>query len=97
MHRIKLTDHLILILGVLFLLLPIWVVFASSTHRPETVLGSGLQFWIGDYFWETYSAVLFDNTGFTQTVNAVLMLKNCLLYTSPSPRDQRGSRMPSSA
>ena len=24
-------------------------------------------------------------------------LYNCLLYTSPSPRDQRGSRMPSSA
>ena len=25
------------------------------------------------------------------------LLKACLLYTSPSPRDQRGSRMPSSA
>ena len=25
------------------------------------------------------------------------MFKDCLLYTSPSPRDQRGSRMPSSA
>ena len=25
------------------------------------------------------------------------MRGNCLLYTSPSPRDQRGSRMPSSA
>ena len=24
-------------------------------------------------------------------------IMNCLLYTSPSPRDQRGSRMPSSA
>ena len=24
-------------------------------------------------------------------------MENCLLYTSPSPRDQRGSRMPSSA
>ena len=24
-------------------------------------------------------------------------MKDCLLYTSPSPRDQRGSRMPSSA
>ena len=24
-------------------------------------------------------------------------LVSCLLYTSPSPRDQRGSRMPSSA
>ena len=28
---------------------------------------------------------------------AELRPKNCLLYTSPSPRDQRGSRMPSSA
>ena len=26
-----------------------------------------------------------------------LRVKACLLYTSPSPRDQRGSRMPSSA
>ena len=26
-----------------------------------------------------------------------LEFKSCLLYTSPSPRDQRGSRMPSSA
>ena len=25
------------------------------------------------------------------------LLEDCLLYTSPSPRDQRGSRMPSSA
>ena len=25
------------------------------------------------------------------------LAKDCLLYTSPSPRDQRGSRMPSSA
>ena len=26
-----------------------------------------------------------------------LLVGDCLLYTSPSPRDQRGSRMPSSA
>ena len=32
----------------------------------------------------TYNFTTVDNT-------------NCLLYTSPSPRDQRGSRMPSSA
>ena len=25
------------------------------------------------------------------------LVVNCLLYTSPSPRDQRGTRMPSSA
>ena len=27
----------------------------------------------------------------------IRIFKSCLLYTSPSPRDQRGSRMPSSA
>ena len=29
--------------------------------------------------------------------DSVLWSMDCLLYTSPSPRDQRGSRMPSSA
>jgi len=29
--------------------------------------------------------------------NCIMIYKLCLLYTSPSPRDQRGSRMPSSA
>ena len=32
-------------------------------------------------------------TGTEMTIS----VKGCLLYTSPSPRDQRGSRMPSSA
>ena len=37
---------------------------------------------------------LYDNDPVMHfSVNA----KTCLLYTSPSPRDQRGSRMPSSA
>ena len=30
-------------------------------------------------------------------VKVTMTCKGCLLYTSPSPRDQRGSRMPSSA
>ena len=34
---------------------------------------------------------------FFSDLNDVICIKNCLLYTSPSPRDQRGSRMPSSA
>ena len=29
--------------------------------------------------------------------NRLASFRICLLYTSPSPRDQRGSRMPSSA
>ena len=35
--------------------------------------------------------------GMRQKVAIALALLSCLLYTSPSPRDQRGSRMPSSA
>ena len=30
-------------------------------------------------------------------LDTLLYLKSCLLYTSPSPRDKRQSRMPSSA
>ena len=40
-----------------------------------------------------------DNTSRKQRLLAVQQQRHwiCLLYTSPSPRDQRGSRMPSSA
>ena len=37
-----------------------------------------------------FGGVVFDPRNFAQNIL-------CLLYTSPSPRDQRGSRMPSSA
>ena len=37
------------------------------------------------------------NYAFKNSAGIVLMYLSCLLYTSPSPRDQRGSRMPSSA
>ena len=32
-----------------------------------------------------------------RTKDLASLQNGCLLYTSPSPRDQRGSRMPSSA
>ena len=34
---------------------------------------------------------------FSRSVGTIWSTWSCLLYTSPSPRDQRGSRMPSSA
>ena len=46
------------------------------------------------------SEMIYDNR---DNIAAALMglfavkITDCLLYTSPSPRDQRGSRMPSSA
>ena len=35
--------------------------------------------------------------GYRYNVSYKDVISSCLLYTSPSPRDQRGSRMPSSA
>ena len=39
----------------------------------------------------------FEHHGVDATFTIVGLNETCLLYTSPSPRDQRGSRMPSSA
>ena len=41
-------------------------------------------------------AVTSSKAGFAKW-NSLTMYNNCLLYTSPSPRDKRQSRMPSSA
>ena len=39
----------------------------------------------------------FLKTSFSGSIPIKSTITVCLLYTSPSPRDQRGSRMPSSA
>ena len=39
----------------------------------------------------------YDVAFYTKLFKAIKQHRPCLLYTSPSPRDQRGSRMPSSA
>ena len=40
---------------------------------------------------------LTTSIGITDVSRSEIVVEACLLYTSPSPRDQRGSRMPSSA
>ena len=44
----------------------------------------------------TLEASFIDDLG-ADSLDTVELVMACLLYTSPSPRDQRGSRMPSSA
>ena len=49
--------------------------------------------------WATLSdeALFKEIADLTGKAPSNIALNTCLLYTSPSPRDQRGSRMPSSA
>ena len=51
----------------------------------------------GDYSVDTI--IMFNPETYEETMSLVKtpFYRSCLLYTSPSPRDQRGSRMPSSA
>ena len=46
---------------------------------------------------ETMSRVQEDGKRYYQTPEGLRVFDNCLLYTSPSPRDATLSRMPSSA
>ena len=43
------------------------------------------------------ASLVFANGAFRAAMKTAARAMDCLLYTSPSPRDQRGSRMPSSA
>ena len=51
---------------------------------------------IGPSTYEGNLSITFSNSS-TRPNLSNDQIVNCLLYTSPSPRDQRGSRMPSSA
>lgn len=72
-------DHVVLCLGIAFLLTPLWVIFASSTYPPEYLIQHGLQIIPGDYFVETYWSVLTEKKGFTEQITAARMLLNSLI------------------
>ena len=57
----------------------------------EAIRAVGEAGWFGALFPESLGG---SDLGF---LVAAVLAEDCLLYTSPSPRDQRGSRMPSSA
>ena len=60
--------------------------------KDGKVVGEGLHLKAG----ESHAEVVALREAEAEAQGATLYL-TCLLYTSPSPRDQRGSRMPSSA
>ena len=69
-----------------------WVVERYFKH-DETALDEKGWFDTGD----VASIDVDGNMVITDRTKDVIKSGGCLLYTSPSPRDQRGSRMPSSA
>ena len=72
-----LFRHTVLILGALFLSLPLWIAVMSSTHSPETLFREGLQFLPGDHAFETYRALLIESAQLP--TSALRMLANSLI------------------
>ncbi|MTI00306.1 sn-glycerol-3-phosphate ABC transporter permease UgpE [Roseibium sp. RKSG952] len=79
MNRIRLSDHLILLGGVFFMVAPVALAFLTSTHDAITVYRDGLQFNFGGQFLHNYETVLTRAGGFTKEVDGLVMLKNSLI------------------
>ncbi len=75
----KLGDHAVLITGSLFMLMPVLLVFFTSTFDNITIHRTGIQFSIGDQGFENYQKALFEKGGFTKTVDGMRMMMNSLI------------------
>ncbi|GGX48751.1 sn-glycerol-3-phosphate transport system permease protein UgpE [Tateyamaria omphalii] len=72
-------DHTILILGALFMLVPVVLAFITSSHSAVQIAREGIMFTPGSHLGENYSKALFEKGGFTATIDGMVMLKNSLI------------------
>jgi sn-glycerol 3-phosphate transport system permease protein len=48
---LNIATHLILILGLVIILVPIWLAFVAATHTLQAVNSAPVEFWPGDQLW----------------------------------------------
>ncbi len=76
---LQISAHIILLLGVLLMVVPIWISFASSTHDTVTILTEGMKFNIGEQFSRNYNEVLNEKGGWSEEVTAAKMFINSFI------------------
>lgn len=79
MNRIRLFDHLVLMLGVFIMVAPVVVAFMTSTHEAADIHRNGLSLTWGGHFVETYDKVLTRKGGFTGEITGARMIWNSLI------------------
>lgn len=80
--RIKwkdIEDHIVLILGALFMLIPLALVLTTASLPDQEIVKEGLQFKIGDQLDENFQKAMFEGEGFTGQITGYGMLINSFL------------------
>ena len=75
----QIFAHIIIFCGVMLMVIPIWVAFASSTHENITILKEGMQWGLGDQLLKNYSEVLNQTGGFSKEITATKMFINSFI------------------
>ena len=75
----QIFAHIIIFCGVMLMVIPIWVAFASSTHENITILSEGMQWGLGDQLLKNYNEVLNQTGGFSQEITATKMFINSFI------------------
>jgi sn-glycerol 3-phosphate transport system permease protein len=73
------TAHIILILGIIIMIAPIWIIFASSTHDNLTLATKGLQLGLGDNLYHNYNNVIFARGGFSKEITILKLFSNSFI------------------
>ena len=64
------------------MVIPVWMIFASSTHTSLFINTHGLQFFLGDSFQENYLRVLLYQGGFFKEITALKMFFNSFIMAT---------------
>ena len=75
----QITTHGVLAFGVLLMIVPIWIIFASSTHENYILITEGLQFIIGENFVNNYLNIFFETGGFSDRVTLSTLFLNSFI------------------
>jgi sn-glycerol 3-phosphate transport system permease protein len=72
----RILPHIILCVGILLVVFPVYIAFIASTHDAATVINGQFGLMPGPYFLENYGRVLFKGTTGTTREPVVTMLAN---------------------
>ena len=64
------------------MVVPVWMIFASSTHTSSMINMNGLQMFLGDSFYENYLRVLLYQGGFFKEITALKMFFNSFIMAT---------------